>query len=66
VNEITRFRRRITQTWKAHQISGTHVVLVYKTTYTRGETEEQFVFQIQNGAATFVGYHVNSNALVIN
>jgi len=45
---------------------GKTVTIVYKTTYERGEADEQFVFKDEDGRMVLIGYHINSNALIIN
>ena len=55
------------QSWNVnYHTSGTFVTLTYKTTYERGDAMEQFVFHIQGKSALLAGYHINSNALVLN
>ena len=55
------------QTWNVnYHTSGTFVTLNYSTTYVSGDAAEQFVYRMQDGKALLVGYHVNSNALVVN
>ena len=55
------------QTWNVnYHTSGTFVTLVYSTTYVGGEAAEQFVYRMQDGKALLAGYHVNSNALLVN
>jgi hypothetical protein len=55
------------QSWNVnYHTSGTFVTLTYKTTYERGEAMEQFVFHIQGKSALLAGYHISSNALVLN
>ena len=48
-----------------YQTSGTWVTLNYKTTYDRGDAQEQFVFLVKDKSALLAGYHVNSNALIL-
>ena len=46
--------------------SGTFVDLVYKTHFEGGSAVEQFDWRIDDsGKALLVGYHINSNALII-
>ena len=53
--------------WQVNwRVAGTYVSLAYRTTYARGEAEEQFAYLMQKGTAILVGYHVNSNALILN
>jgi hypothetical protein len=44
---------------------GTTVSLVYNSTFERGPGTEQFLFHMRNGQAALLGYHINSNALVV-
>jgi hypothetical protein len=46
--------------------SGTFVTLVYKTVYAGGEASEQFVFRLHGEQAALAGYHISSNALILN
>ena len=48
-----------------YHTSGTFVTLNYATIYAEGEAAEQFVYFLQGGRALLVGYHVNSNALIL-
>ena len=55
------------QGWKVdYNTSGSFVTLSYATTYTQGEAVEQFVYRLHDNKASLVGYHINSNALIIN
>ena len=46
---------------------GGHFVTVnYAATYARGAAEESFVYRIDDGHAALAGYHVNSDALILN
>ena len=49
-----------------YHTSGTFVTLTYATTYERGEAVEQFVYRLRAEQALLAGYHVNSEALVLN
>jgi opacity protein-like surface antigen len=54
------------QNWNVNfHTSGTFVTLTYKTVYAEGEAAEQFVYRIEGQSALLVGYHINSNALII-
>ena len=54
------------QTWNVMQgPGGQSVTLIYKTAYEKGEASEQFVYRLHGKVAKLVGYHVNSNALII-
>jgi len=48
-----------------YHTSGTFVTLTYKTVYAEGEASEQFVFRMQDKAATLLRYNINSNALIL-
>jgi opacity protein-like surface antigen len=55
------------QGWNVnYRPSGTLVTLTYKTAYTQGDAAEQFAFAMRDDAAVLVGYHINSNALILN
>lgn len=55
------------QKWNInYHTSGTFVTLAYSTRYAAGEAAEQFVYRMQDGQALLVGYHINSNALILN
>lgn len=45
--------------------AGTHVTLSYSTAYAEGNAAEQFVYLLEGGKALLVGYHINSNELVL-
>lgn len=45
---------------------GTFVTLTYTTNFTRGSGSEQFVYRLEKNRALLVGYHINSNALIVN
>lgn len=44
--------------------SDTTVTLHYKTTFKKGEGDEEFVYRVAGTRATLRGYHINSNALI--
>jgi hypothetical protein len=46
--------------------NGHFVTLIYHATYVRGSAEENFVFRIDGQRAVLAGYHVNSQALILN
>jgi hypothetical protein len=46
--------------------SGMFVTLDYQTHFERGDGYETFVYQMVEDKALLVGYHINSNALIIN
>ncbi|MGH8101942.1 MAG: hypothetical protein ACREIW_11645, partial [Chthoniobacterales bacterium] len=45
--------------------SGTRVRLNYDTKFDGGDATEEFLWRIQGNKALLVGYHINSNALVL-
>ena len=45
--------------------SGTIVTLTYKTKFSEGMAEEQFVFRLENDSASLMGYNVKSPLFVI-
>ena len=49
-----------------YSTSGQFVTLTYATTYANGPAQESFVFRLDHGAASLVGYHINSDALIMN
>jgi len=49
-----------------YQTSGAFVTLNYQTAYAKGNASEQFVYRLQDSKALLAGYHINSNALIIN
>lgn len=53
--------------WNDNVNTGGHYITInYQATYQRGPAAENFVYRIDDGKATLVGYHVNSDALIIN
>ncbi|QYF94473.1 DUF4019 domain-containing protein [Massilia sp. PAMC28688] len=48
-----------------YQPAGTFVTLVYSTQYAKGEAVEQFVYKLDGDNAILYGYHVHSNAFVM-
>jgi len=46
--------------------SGTRVNLTYKTKFAGGEAEEYFVWLKSGNDFKLLGYHINSNALIVN
>lgn len=46
--------------------NGHFVTINYQATYERGVAAENFVYRIDNGKAVLAGYHVNSDALILN
>ena len=53
--------------WKVDfRTSGTVVTLSLKTTFERGTGIETFVYRVAGKEASLLGYHINSNDLLIN
>jgi opacity protein-like surface antigen len=53
--------------WKIdYNTSGTTVTLDFKTSFERGDATESFVYRIEGGKPLLVGYHINSNAMLVN
>lgn len=53
--------------WNDNVTAAGHFVTVnYKAAYDKGEAAENFVFRLEGGKSTLVGYHVNSDALFLN
>jgi hypothetical protein len=48
-----------------HSTSGKFVTLTYQTVYAEGQASEQFVYRMDADRPILVGYHVNSNALIL-
>jgi hypothetical protein len=46
--------------------AGEIVTLNYASRFERGEASENFAFRLENGTPKLLGYHINSDALVIN
>ena len=44
--------------------NGHFVTLTYESRFARGRAAEEFVWQIQSGQPSLIGYHVNSPLLV--
>jgi hypothetical protein len=44
---------------------GTVVTLVYNTTFEQGSGTEQFLWHMRDNQPVLLGYHINSNALVL-
>lgn len=49
-----------------YSTGGEFVTIGFVADYERGAAQESFVFRITDGAAKLAGYHVNSNALILN
>ncbi len=55
------------ETWNDNVGTGGHVVsITYGATYERGAAKEEFVYRIKGDRALLAGYHVTSNALIVN
>jgi hypothetical protein len=46
--------------------NGHYVTISYAAKYERGEAVENFVLAIADGKSSLAGYHVNSDALILN
>ena len=44
---------------------GTVVTLVYDTTFEQGSGTEQFLWHMRDNQPALLGYHINSNALIL-
>jgi hypothetical protein len=44
---------------------GTVVTLVYNTTFDGGSGTEQFLWHMRDNQPVLLGYHINSNALIV-
>jgi|HubBroStandDraft_2_1064218.scaffolds.fasta_scaffold403222_1 hypothetical protein len=44
---------------------GTVVTLIYQTTFDQGSGTEQFLWHMRDNQPVLLGYHINSNALVL-
>ena len=52
-------------TWNTNTFnSDTSVTLHYKTTFKKGEGDEEFVYRVSGTRARLRGYHINSNTLI--
>ncbi len=47
-----------------YDTSGTRVRLTYKTKFTGGDAEEEFLWAKNGGNFVLLGYHINSTALI--
>ena len=53
--------------WKVDfNTAGTTITLSFKTEFERGTGVETFVYRMRDGRPLLAGYHINSNALVVN
>jgi hypothetical protein len=54
------------QAWNVnYHTTGTFITLKYRTVYSEGEAAEQFVYRMQDSVPSLVGYHINSNTLIV-
>jgi len=49
-----------------YNTSGSQIRVGYTTKFGEGDAEEQFVWSKNGDNLALLGYHINSNALVIN
>lgn len=60
------FKTGKTDGWNDNVTTGGHMItLSYNANYQNGAAAEQFVYKLDDGQAQLVGYHVNSNALIL-
>jgi len=53
--------------WNDQFTNGDHFIsLTYASKYERGQASENFVYRIEGGKPSLAGYHVSSNALIVN
>jgi hypothetical protein len=53
--------------WNDNVTTGGHFVTInYKADYNKGSADENFVFRVEETGSSLVGYHVNSEALLLN
>ena len=53
--------------WNDNASTGGHYVTInYEAAYQKGSAQENFVYRINGKQAALVGYHVNSEALLLN
>jgi PBP1b-binding outer membrane lipoprotein LpoB len=53
--------------WQANSYNlKTNAVLTYSTQFEHGQGTETFTYRIADGKASLLGWHINSNALIIN
>ena len=52
--------------WKVNYgTAGRFITMDFRTTYAQGQASEEFVFRLLPAGPLLVGYHVNSNALIL-
>ena len=60
------FKSGKTQGWNDNVTTDGHTItLSYAASYQNGAADEQFVYRLTGGQAQLVGYHVNSNQLIL-
>jgi hypothetical protein len=53
--------------WNDNVTTGGHFVTIsYQASYEKGAAAENFVYRVQGDQAVLVGYHVNSDALLLS
>lgn len=61
------FQSGSSQSWNDSVTTSGHVLTIgYAAKYERGAALENFVYRLDGGKAMLMGYHVNSNALIVN
>ena len=52
--------------WQANSMNmKTNVVLTFETEFENGQGVETFTYRVADGSAVLLGWHVNSNALIV-
>jgi Protein of unknown function (DUF3887) len=65
--KLGKFQSGKTVGWnESRNTNGHFVTLNYSATYERGTADENFVYRINGDRVLLAGYHVNSNALIVN
>ena len=65
--KLGKFRSAKTVGWNDNFTNGDHfITLNVASQYERGTAQEQFVYRIWGEKALLAGYHVNSDALILN
>jgi hypothetical protein len=65
--KLGNFQSGKTAGWNDQVMTGGHTLTInYSAEYERGSASESFTFSIENDRATLEGYHINSNALIVN
>jgi outer membrane phospholipase A len=60
-------RQAVRQGWNEQYNGNGHTLtLGYDTAYERGKAAETFVFQVADKDVSLAGYHINSDALILN